>query len=78
MKCKHCGLEIIRIDTVNGKIVCNADSVAYWLSKNPNTSVLTPNGQTVYCVIKGKPEKAHGIGYTYHTCLEEARHEEKL
>ena len=79
MKCKQCDREIIRIDTYNGKMVCNADSVTYWLSSHPNTSVLTPNGETVYCVLKGKPEKAHGIGYTLHTCFhEEVRHDEKL
>ena len=76
MKCKECGREIIRIDTGNGRMVCNANPVAYWLSGNPNTSILTPNGETIYCVLKGKPEKAHGIGHTLHTCFqEEARHE---
>jgi len=54
MKCKECG----------------ADPIAYWLSRNPNASVLTPNGETIYCVLKGNPEKAHGISYTLHTCIQ--------
>ena len=70
MKCKECGQEIIRIDTAGGKMVCNGDPVTYWYSNQPNASVLTPNGETVYCVLKGAPEKAHGIGYTLHTCFE--------
>ena len=70
MKCKQCECDIIKIDTANGKMVCNADSVYYWLSKSPNASILTPNGETIYCVLNGKPEKAHGIGYTLHTCFQ--------
>ena len=71
MKCKDCGREIIRIETYGDKAVCNADPVTYWLSGHPNTGILTPNGKTVYCVLKGEPEKAHGIGYTMHTCFQE-------
>ena len=74
MKCTQCGREIVRIGTANGSMVCNADPVPYWLSGHPNASVLTPNGETIYCVLKEKPEKAHGIGYTLHTCFKgEAR-----
>jgi len=73
MNCKECGRGIKKIDTVNGRMVCNADPVTYWLSSHPNTSILTPNGETIYCVLKGKPEKAHGIGYTLHTCFQEER-----
>ena len=69
MKCNECGVEIVKIGTVNGRMVCNADAVLYWRSRYPNTSILTPNGETIYCVLKGKPEKAHGIGYTLHTCF---------
>ena len=71
MKCKQCEREIIRIDTMHGEAICNAAPVSYWLSSHPNTSILTPNGKTVYCVLKGEPEKAHGIGYTMHTCFQE-------
>ena len=80
MKCKHCGVEIVRIGTVNGRMICNAAPVGYWYSRNPNTSVLTKNGETVYCVLRGKPEKMRGIGYTLHTCYHEevSRHNEKL
>ena len=70
MICEHCNQEIVKIDTAYGQSVCNAPPVHYWLSGNPNTSILTPNGQTVYCVLKGKKEKAHGIGYTLHTCFQ--------
>lgn len=70
MKCKICGLEIVKIDTSGGKMVCNAAPVHYWLSGNPKISILTPNGETVYCVLKGELEKAHGIGYTLHTCFQ--------
>ena len=71
MRCKQCEREIVKIDTAFGKMVCNAGPVLYWLSHNPNASILTPNGQTVYCVLKEKTEKAHGIGYTLHTCFQE-------
>jgi hypothetical protein len=69
MKCKHCGADIVRIATSNGNMVCNAAPVAYRRYGQPNTSVLTPNGETVYCRITGKSEKAHGIGHTLHTCF---------
>ena len=70
MECKHCKQEIVKINTAHGRSVCNADPVLYWRSGNPNASILTPNGETVYCVFKGKAEKAHGIGYTLHTCFQ--------
>ena len=70
MKCKHCNAEIVRIDTNNGKIVCNVPAVLYWQSKQPDTSVLTPNGETIHCKLQGDIEKAHGIGYTLHTCIQ--------
>jgi len=71
MKCKQCGKEIVRIDTMGVKMVCNAPPVHYRRNCNPNTSILTPNGKTVYCVLEGNPEKADGIGYTLHTCFQE-------
>ena len=81
MKCKECGQEIVKIETAGTKMVCNAPPVHYWLSNNPNASILTKNGETIYCVLKGKLEKAHGIGYTLHTCFQdqkEVRHDEKM
>jgi len=75
MKCKQCESEIVKIVTPYGKMVCNAAPVLYWLSGNPNAGILTPNGETVYCVLKGKPEKARGMGYTLHTCFGEAAYE---
>jgi len=68
--CKECGVAIVRIDTVHGMRVCNADPVTYWLASHPNTSILTPNGETIYCVLKGELADAHGIGYTLHTCFQ--------
>jgi hypothetical protein len=73
MKCKQCNCEIIKIDTMHGNMVCNATAVLYWLSDNPNIGILTPNGETICCVLKGNPEKAHGIGYIMHTCFQEAQ-----
>lgn len=71
MKCKHCNKEIIKIKTAGGTSVCNAGAVMYWLAKNPDASILTPNGETIYCKLQGEPKNAHGIGYTPHTCNQE-------
>jgi hypothetical protein len=73
MKCKQCDSETVKIDTAHGKMVCNAHPVHYWMSGNPNACILTPNGEITYCVLKGIPETAHGIGYTLHTCFQEAQ-----
>ena len=70
IKCKACGAETIKIDTVHGKEICDAEAVCYWLSKKPNANVLTPNGENVRCVLDGKLEGAYGIGYTHHTCFQ--------
>ena len=70
MKCKECGADIVKIGTSNGRMVCNAHPVAYWRSSYPNTSILTPNGETIYCVLKGKLGKMYGLGYTLHTCFQ--------
>ena len=70
MKCKECGQPVLKIMSAGTEMVCNGDPVTYWHSNQPNASILTPNGETIYCVLKGKPEKAHGIGYTLHTCFE--------
>lgn len=70
MKCKCCGNEIVRIKTCNGTVVCNADPVTYWIKGNPNTEILTPNGERVYCRLDGKLNDACGIGYTHHTCYQ--------
>ena len=70
-ECVHCGREIIKIKTAGTQtVICNAGAVTYWLSKNPDASILTPNGETVYCTLSGTLESAHGIGYTLHTCYE--------
>lgn len=70
MKCKHCGQEIVRVVTAQGPVVCNAPAVAYWLTDSPDTEILTPNGESIYCTLAGKPNEAHGIGYTKHTCFQ--------
>lgn len=70
MKCKSCGEEIIRIDTMGGKIVCNAEPVTYYRSNHPDSEILTPNGETVYCKLSGPLSRAIGIGYTLHTCAD--------
>ena len=69
-KCKECWADIVKVDTAYGKMVCNAPPIHYWLSRNPNAAVLTPNGETIYCVLKGKLDDAHGLGYTLHTCFQ--------
>ena len=74
MKCKHCNKNVIRIKTAGGNMVCNAEPVLYWHSKNPNASVLTPTGETMYCKLHGNPNTAHGMGYTLHTCFQEEPH----
>lgn len=68
MKCRCCGAEIVKIDTIHGKIVCDAGPVTYWASGRKDTEVLTPNGETVYCRLSGNVHTASGIGYTRHTC----------
>ena len=70
MVCKCCGKEIVKIDTVAGKVICNAEPVTYYRSNSPDTEILTPNGETVFSKLSGPLNKAIGIGYTRHTCGE--------
>lgn len=69
MKCKHCGAEIIRIQTMGGPAVCWASPVTYWTVRDGHArDLLTLNGQTVYGNLTGDPQKAIGIAYLGHTC----------
>lgn len=69
MKCKHCGAEIVRIQTMGGPAVCWASPTAYWPVRDGHArGLLTPNGQTVYGNLTGDPQKATGIAYLGHTC----------
>lgn len=69
MKCKHCGAEIICINTMNGRVVCEAAQVMYWLARQgEEVELLTPNGERLYKSLTGKLNNAEGIGYLPHTC----------
>ena len=69
MKCKHCGREIIRIQTMTGPAVCEAAPVTYWSVRDGDAvGLMTPNGETVYGNLTGELQKAVGIGYLPHTC----------
>ena len=71
-QCVHCGRETIRINVAGtGTLVCDADAVLYWLSKNPNANIIKPNGERIVGTLRGALEAAHGIGYTLHKCYEE-------
>lgn len=70
MKCKYCGQKIIKVRTANATIICNDELITYWLSSNPDNEILTPNGESIYCKLKGNVNTAHGIGRTRHTCFE--------
>ena len=71
MKCKHCGAEIIRIQTMGGPAVCWAFPTTYWLVRDGHArGLLTPNGENVYGNLTGDPQKAIGIGYLGHTCYQ--------
>lgn len=69
MKCKYCGAELVRIQTIEGPVVCWASPVAYWPVRDRHARrLLTPNGETIYGNLIGDPQKAIGIGYLPHTC----------
>jgi len=69
MKCKHCGAEVIRIQTVGGPAVCWASPVTYWPVRNGEAhELLTPNGISIYGNLTGDLKDAVGVGYLPHTC----------
>lgn len=69
MKCKCCGAEIIRIQTMGGPVVCWASPVTYWSARNSSAhEVLTPNGEHHYGNLSGELQRAIGVGYLPHTC----------
>ena len=68
MKCRYCKKEIIKIATYKDTLICDAEPLIYWLSRNPTTSVVTPNGETIKCVLNGDNQEAHGVGFALHSC----------
>ena len=69
MRCKHCGAEIIRIQTMGGSAVCWASPTTYWpVRDNKAQELLTPNGNRVYGNLTGELQDAVGTGYLPHTC----------
>lgn len=71
MKCRHCGAEIVRLDTMGGPAVCDAAQVTYWHrhGDNGDMELITPNGIRFYGrVIPGELQDAVGVAYAPHTC----------
>ena len=78
-QCVHCGRETIGINVAGtGTLECDANAVTYWLSKDPEANVITPNGERIACALRGALETAHGIGHTLHKCYEEECRKESL
>ena len=71
-QCVHCGRETVQINVAGtGTLVCDANAVTYWLSKNPDANIITPNGERTTCTLRGTLETAHGIGHALHKCYGE-------
>lgn len=69
MRCKHCGAEITRIQTMGGPAVCWAFPITYWpVRDNEARELLTPNGSSAYGNLTGELQDAVGAGYLPHSC----------
>ncbi len=69
MRCKHCGAEVIRIQTMGGPAICWASPIVYWPVRDHEAyELLTPNGSSVYGNLTGELQDAVGVGYLPHTC----------
>jgi hypothetical protein len=76
-KCKSCGATILWIGTVNGKkMPCDAEQVVYWQDPKGETTIITPNGETIRATLQTQRTPATGIGYIPHwvTCPQANKH----
>lgn len=70
-KCKACGATIVWIAMQSGKSMpCDAEQLLYRQDKNGESTIITPNGETIRATLDTQPENATGIGYKPHwaTC----------
>ena len=70
-RCKACGASIVWIATQAGKnMPCNAGQYTYWKDAKGESTIITPNGETVRANLSGDIERATGIGNIPHwaTC----------
>lgn len=75
-RCKACGASIVWIATQAGKnMPCDAKQVAYWQNKQGESTVITPNGETIKCTLKTQRMPATGVGFIPHwaTCPQAAK-----
>lgn len=74
-KCKACGAPIIWIGMQSGKSMpCDAQQVVYWQMKTGETTIITPNGETIKATIKTQRMLPTGVGFVPHwgTCPQAA------
>lgn len=70
-KCKSCGAPIIWVGMQSGKSMpCDAQQVVYWQSKTGESTIITPNGETIKATIEAQRTPATGVGFIPHwaTC----------
>ena len=70
-KCKSCGASIVWIGMQSGKnMPCNAGQVTYWKDAKGKDTVITPNGETVKCILEPQRMPPSGVGFVPHwaTC----------
>lgn len=73
-KCKECGKEIRWIKTTAGKAMpVDPEPVTYWAVAGGASRIVTPEGKTLACALKGDPRDVTGLGYVPHwaTCAEQ-------
>ncbi len=70
-QCKACGAPILWITMQSGKSMpVDAEQLLYREDKNGDSTIITPNGETLRATLDTQPETATGIGYKPHwaTC----------
>ncbi len=71
MRCKHCGAEVIRIQTMGGPAICWASPTTYWpVRDNEARELMMRNGSSIYGNLTGELQDAVGVGYLPHTCYQ--------
>ena len=73
-KCRECGKEIRWIKTTAGKAMpVDPEPVTYWAVAGGASRIVTPEGKTLACALKGDLRDVTGLGYVPHwaTCAEQ-------
>lgn len=80
--CAECGRSVIKIYIPAScmHLVYNAPAQPFWRTSQPQESIVTDDGKTVYCNLYGHddPKTADGMGFTAHTCLIASTREQEL